>query len=352
MTAICYIGIELSARTQYFLLAAEIAALAPVRGGRAGQGLLRRLRAASTSRLTGSTRSPSRRHHRADRRRPPGGVHLLGLGQRRLRQRGIRGQRQRPRAAAVMSTILLVLIYVVVATAAQAYAGTTFLKHHGDDVLSALGGPGAGLAAGQDPDHRGAHLGLGIDADDDPADRQDHAVDGPLRLDPQELRHGSTRAILTPDVSTLVMGAVSLVWTLVHHQRQPERALRLDHRARLPDRLLLRVTGFACAIYYRKEIFKSLKNFIMVGVAPFLGGAMLTLHLRQGVLDYKTTPANYSGDSWFGIGPPVAIGVGWATPRRRPAGVRQLRLPEVLQAQVGDGRPPDSSREPSRAERP
>ena len=39
-----------------------------------------------------------------------------------------------------MSTILLVLIYVVVAAAAQAYAGTDFLKHHGDDVLSALGG--------------------------------------------------------------------------------------------------------------------------------------------------------------------------------------------------------------------
>ena len=38
-----------------------------------------------------------------------------------------------------MSTIVLVLIYVVVAVAAQAYAGTRLPQHNADDVLSALG---------------------------------------------------------------------------------------------------------------------------------------------------------------------------------------------------------------------
>ncbi len=47
-----------------------------------------------------------------------------------------------------MSTLLLVLIYVIVSAAAQAYAGTIFLKHHGDDVLSALGHRGLRLTAG------------------------------------------------------------------------------------------------------------------------------------------------------------------------------------------------------------
>ena len=32
---------------------------------------------------------------------------------------------------------------------------------------------------GQDPDHRGAHVGVGIDADDDPADGANDALDGP-----------------------------------------------------------------------------------------------------------------------------------------------------------------------------
>ena len=48
------------------------------------------------------------------------------------------------------------------------------------------------------------------------------------------------------------------------------------------------LTGFACIVYYRKEIFKSVTNFVMVGLAPFLGGANAHLHLRQGVItDYE-----------------------------------------------------------------
>ena len=43
-----------------------------------------------------------------------------------------------------MSTLLLLLIYVAVATSAQAYRRHDFLKHHGDDVLSALGGMSSG----------------------------------------------------------------------------------------------------------------------------------------------------------------------------------------------------------------
>ena len=46
------------------------------------------------------------------------------------------------------------------------------------------------LAPGQDPDHRRAHLGRGLDPDDDPADRADHALDGPRQRDAEEPRQG------------------------------------------------------------------------------------------------------------------------------------------------------------------
>ena len=36
------------------------------------------------------------------------------------------------------------------------------------------------------------------------------------------------------------------------------------------------LTGYACAIYYRHELFKSAKNLILIGVAPVVGGIMLT----------------------------------------------------------------------------
>ena len=77
---------------------------------------------------------------------------------------------------------------------------------------------------------------------------------------------------LTPDVSTLVMGAVSLVWTLfiinVSQNVLGDSITGIGFQIAFYYGL----TGFACAIYYRKELFKSLKNFFMVGVAPFLGG--------------------------------------------------------------------------------
>jgi hypothetical protein len=43
-----------------------------------------------------------------------------------------------PGKAAVMSTILLVLIYVIVSFAAQAYGGERLLVDNADDVLSVL----------------------------------------------------------------------------------------------------------------------------------------------------------------------------------------------------------------------
>ena len=52
-----------------------------------------------------------------------------------------------PGRAAVMSTILLVLIYVIVSAAGQAFHGPGFLSNNSEDVLNALGKPvlGSGL---------------------------------------------------------------------------------------------------------------------------------------------------------------------------------------------------------------
>ena len=34
-------------------------------------------------------------------------------------------------------------------------------------------------------------------------------------------------------------------------------------------------TGIACAVYYRRELFKSTRNFLLLGLAPLIGGLML-----------------------------------------------------------------------------
>ncbi len=102
-----------------------------------------------------------------------------------------------PGKAAVISTILLVLIYVVVtARPPSPSTATGFLtnEENQEDVLNALGGGVLGERPGQAADHRGAHLGVGLDADDDPADRPHDAVDGALESGHQPCSRASTNA--------------------------------------------------------------------------------------------------------------------------------------------------------------
>ena len=101
-----------------------------------------------------------------------------------------------PGKAAVISTILLVLIYVVVTAGAQSFHGVGFLTNEAnqEDVLNALGSGVLGEHAEQAADHRGADLGVGLDPDDDPADRPHDAVDGPLESRHEPARRASTSA--------------------------------------------------------------------------------------------------------------------------------------------------------------
>jgi hypothetical protein len=71
------------------------------------------------------------------------------------------------------------------------------------------------------------------------------------------------------------------------------------------------LTGFACVIYYRNELTESAKSFLLVGVAPFLGGAILTYVFIKSCLDLAKPENSESGDSWLGLGPPLVIGIGF-----------------------------------------
>jgi hypothetical protein len=69
------------------------------------------------------------------------------------------------------------------------------------------------------------------------------------------------------------------------------------------------LTGFACVIYYRRELFNSARNFVMIGVLPTLGGLMLLGILVKSCIDLSDPANSESGDSWLGLGPPLVIGI-------------------------------------------
>jgi amino acid transporter len=307
MTWICYTGIELSARTQYVLLTAEVVIL----------GIF--CVVALEHVYIGDQGVPIQLYWFSPFGLPGGWSALIdgvllgtfiywgwdsGVCVNEESEHSSRG----PGRAAVLSTLLLLLIYVAVSASAQSFAGTIFLKHHGDDVLSALGGDVFGTPWDK----------LLIIAVLTSASASTQTTILPTaRTTLSMARFGAIPKAfgrihpkhLTPDVSTLAMGAVSLIWTIfiinVSQNVLGDSISALGFQIAFYYGL----TGFACAIFYRRQLARSAKNFFMAGVVPFLGGAMLTGIFVKALIDYNKVENTYAG-KFLGFGVPVAIGVG------------------------------------------
>ena len=108
------------------------------------------------------------------------------------------------------------------------------------------------------------------------------------------------------------MGALSIIWyvglTLVSENILFDSIAALG----LMIAFYYGMTGFACVWYFRRELTKSARNFLLVGVAPLVGGLMLGGDLRQVLLSTWASRENSeSGDSCFGLGSPLVIGIGF-----------------------------------------
>ncbi len=261
MTAIVLIGIELSARTQIGLLAAEIVTLAAfavvalvkVYSGDALAGSID----PSLSWLNPFSLSPSEISAGMLLAR----LHLLGLGHDRDRQRGDRGHRRGARARpTVVSTLILLGIYVIVAVAAQAYAGVDQLIANQEDVLSALGTEVFGS-----PLDKILIIAVLTSAAAStqttilPTARTTLSMARSKAM-PKSLGKVHPR-FLTPHVSTIAMGVASIVWyvglTLVSENILFDSLAALGPDDRLlhrPDRLRLRDLLPARAAAQRQEL--------------------------------------------------------------------------------------------------
>jgi amino acid transporter len=162
----------------------------------------------------------------------------------------------------------------------------------------------------------------------------------------------------TPDVSTVLMGTLSIVWyvglTLVSENILFDSIAALG----LMIAFYYGITGFACAIYCRRELFKSVKNFLFVGVAPVIGAVLLGYLFVKALIDYSDPANSYTGASWFGVAPPAVIGVGflvlgvvllfvWRRYQREPF---FLRRREVARPGLLEESPVDVPAEPALAE--
>jgi amino acid transporter len=309
MTWICYRGIELSARIQTFLLSLEIftlalfvvVALVKVYSGHPAHAI----------HVSGSWFNPFDLSWGA----LIDGV-LLGIfiywgwdsgvavnEESRDRHRG-------PGKAAVVSTLILLLIYVAVSTAAQAYHGTAFLSTNSTDVLNALG--------------KGV-FGTGLDKllvicvlTSASASTQTTIL--PTARTTLSMAHWKAipaafgrihPRYCTPTFSTLLMGALSILWTVALVAFNPNQDVLGDTISALGFAVCFYYgfTGLACAFYFRRDLFKSARNFVFAGLIPVVGGVMMGYVAVKAYSYYNTAGNNYA-KPLAGIQIPIVVGIG------------------------------------------
>ncbi|MEU9736700.1 APC family permease [Streptomyces sp. NPDC048002] len=218
-----------------------------------------------------------------------------------------------PGKAGVWSTVILLVTYVSVAFAVVGYAGPEFLSENAGEeefifallAEEAMGGwdwvvllavSTSALASTQTTIIPASRTALSM--------ARRHAI-------PAHFRHISPR-FRTPDVSTWWVAGIAIAWYLVVRQISENALFDSLTALSLLIAFYYALTGVACAVYYRRHLTESVHHFVLIGLGPLIGSALLAWLLVESIGDMSDPANSYSGVSWFGVGPPLVIGIGIA----------------------------------------
>jgi amino acid transporter len=217
-----------------------------------------------------------------------------------------------PGRAAVLSTVILLVTYLSVAVAVVAFAGLDRVAEFEDDdaILSTLatdvlGSPldqlvvlavlTSALASTQTTILPASRTILSM------------ARAGAM---PDDLGRVHPR-YLTPHVSTIVIGVLATAWYVPVNLISENFLFDTLSALSLMIAFYYALSGFACVIYYRHELTRSVRNLLFIGVAPLVGGLLLAFLFVRSVSDLADPEASYSGSSVLGLGLPLVIGAGF-----------------------------------------
>lgn len=229
-----------------------------------------------------------------------------------------------PGRAAIISTVLLLVTYALVSTAAVAFAG--------------VGDTGIGLANGDNSSNVFTAIGPVLFGDSVIG----HILLALLTVSILTSAAASTQTtilptartalsmavykaiparfarihpkFLTPSWATIGMGIVSAAFYLLFTAISSSLLTALIGSIGLMIAFYYGLTGFACVWFYRKTLFTSFRNFIMRGLFPLLGGLMLAAVFVYGLTqfaqpDWLTDDAG-NNVTIFGIGAEAVVGIG------------------------------------------
>jgi amino acid transporter len=213
-----------------------------------------------------------------------------------------------PGRSAVISTLLLVVIYLFVTAGAQSFHGPGFLanEENASDVLNALGSGVLGAVG----------VKFLIVAVLTSASASTQTTILPTARTTLSMAHWGALPnvigkinpkFLTPTVSTWGFGLLAIA-TAVPLILISETVLELAVVALgIPVCFYYGSTGFACAWYYRHELRKSARNFFLVGLAPLIGGVIF-YGVGFYAIKYYGHKVNSEGKEYLGLTLPIWFG--------------------------------------------
>lgn len=312
MTAVCVIGTEFSAKLQNGLIIAQVGALLVFAGIALVKGL-------SGDGVEGGGLTPSLswlNPFGAGGAALTGGL-LLGVfiywgweSAVNLTEE-TQDSESTPGKAAIVSTVVLLVTYLGVTIAILSYFGTAFLADRSGEeetifatLATEVMGPWdwvllaavstSAIASTQTTILPASRTGLSM--------ARRHAM-------PSSLARISPR-FRTPDVSTWTVAAIAIAWYLVVNLISENALFDSLTALSLLIAFYYSLTGIACAVFHRRQLTRSVKDLLLIGVGPVIGSLLLIWLLVESIGDLADPANSYSGVSWFGVGPPLVIGIG------------------------------------------
>jgi amino acid transporter len=219
-----------------------------------------------------------------------------------------------PGRAAVLSTLVLLAIYLIVSYGSVALLGPDFVTANSDDALYALGKVALptvivkllliAVLTSASASCQTTIL---------PATRTMLSM-GAHGAAPEALAHIDTKR-LTPDYSSWIFGIGSIVWYLllivVSHNTSTDLYTSSIGAVGLAIALYYGLSGISCVLYFRRWIMTSVKNFVLIGVLPLIGGVILLYVFVRTVSDNIGSGGDHvlliTGTGLLALGIPVML---------------------------------------------
>ena len=229
-----------------------------------------------------------------------------------------------PGRAAVISTVLLLILFMLVSVAAVAFAGvgTTGVglgnQDNADDVFRAIGPALFGHTPLGD-------IGLVLLSASILTSTSSCTQTTILPTARTVLTMSVFKALpapfakihpkyLTPSVATIAMGAVSSAFYVLFTLISSNLLTALIGSVGLMIAFYYALTGFTCVWFYRRDLTSSTRNFFMRGLIPLTGGLILAAVFVYGITQYLK-PSWLTDDQGrnitiFGHGAVAVVGIG------------------------------------------